>query len=129
MTRLAEAAVAHDPHQSWWLLTLGAARYRAGDFGNAERLLRQAVAERWYEEEYRDSGQTLAWLFLSLTARRLGRPDPVGAVSGLPAGGQNAPWTATVPFDESEHGVFTIAVATGGHIAPVERFAITAVIA
>jgi len=66
---------------------------------------------------------------LRIQVRQLGRQEPVGSVGGIPAGGQHAPWTATVPFDESEHGVFTIAVATGGHIAAVERFAITAVIA
>jgi len=66
---------------------------------------------------------------LRIQVRQLDRSAPVGSTNGIPAGGQNAPWAATVPFDESEHGVFTIAVATGGHIAAVERFAITAVIA
>jgi tetratricopeptide (TPR) repeat protein len=75
VTRLAEAAVAREPHNPWFLLTLGAARYRAGDFAHAGRLLRQAVQERWPDEVYRESGQALAWYFLGMTARRLGRGD------------------------------------------------------
>lgn len=51
----------------------------------------------------------------------------LGAVHGIPAGGQNAPWKATVVFRSATSHVLTLVVATGGHIAPVERFAITGV--
>lgn len=46
---------------------------------------------------------------------------------GIPAGGQNSPWSTTVPFDAPPGSVLTIAVSTGGHVAEVERFAITGV--
>jgi hypothetical protein len=51
----------------------------------------------------------------------------VGKVSAIPAGGDDAPWQTTVTFTTARHTVLTIAVSTGGHIATVERFAITGV--
>lgn len=64
---------------------------------------------------------------LDIQLRQLDRPDVVGRLSGLPAGGIGTPWTATVPFAANCPGVLTIAVATGGHVVDVERFAITGV--
>ena len=64
---------------------------------------------------------------LRVQVRQLGRENPVGQTAGIPAGGQNTPWTATVGFTASRGSVLTIAVSTGGHIAAVERFAITGV--
>lgn len=53
---------------------------------------------------------------------------PLGGVNGVPAGGDRAPWHVALPFTvPSGHGVLTIAAAAGGHIAPIERFAITGV--
>jgi tetratricopeptide (TPR) repeat protein len=71
--QMAEFAVAEEPHNPWFLLTLGATRYRAGDFAHADALLRQTLQERWPDEVYRESGQVLTWYFLGLTAQRLGR--------------------------------------------------------
>ena len=51
----------------------------------------------------------------------------LGTVEGLPAGGQNTPWTTTVRFAAPSGTVLTVAVSTGGHLMTVERFAITAV--
>ena len=51
----------------------------------------------------------------------------LGQVSGIPAGGGNAPWSATVDYTPPAGGVLTVVVSTGGHVAEVERFAITAV--
>jgi hypothetical protein len=53
--------------------------------------------------------------------------ERVGEVDGIPAGGADQPWRAVVPFTATPGGVLTIAVSTGGHVAPVERFAITGV--
>jgi hypothetical protein len=61
---------------------------------------------------------------LRIQLRELDRSSAVGQL-GVPAGGQNTTWTGTVPF--TGHGVLTIAVSAGGHIATVERFAITGV--
>ncbi|WP_245568812.1 hypothetical protein [Nocardia concava] len=55
----------------------------------------------------------------------LGQDHPVGNVTGIPAGGNAAPWTASVPFTLTCPATLTIAVSTGGHIAEVERFAVT----
>lgn len=64
---------------------------------------------------------------LRVQLRQLGRPDPVGRTDGVPAGGDRARWTVQTPFTAPEGGTLTIAVSTGGHIADVERFAITGV--
>ncbi len=50
-----------------------------------------------------------------------------GSSGGVPAGGANTPWTAPVVFKANAGTVLTIAVATGGHVTAVERFAITGV--
>jgi hypothetical protein len=49
----------------------------------------------------------------------------VGSLCCLGAGGQNQPWSATVPLRGAPHGVLTIAAASGGHLAQVERFTVT----
>lgn len=43
------------------------------------------------------------------------------------AGGENTPWTATVPYAGASGAALTIVASTGGHVADVERFAITGV--
>ena len=48
-----------------------------------------------------------------------------GTPAGVPAGGQNSPWHASVSFDGS--GVLTIVAFTGGHLQQHERFAIQGV--
>jgi hypothetical protein len=55
------------------------------------------------------------------------RHRQVGEAGGIPAGGQNTPWSARVPFSAPAGSVLTIAVSTGGHVTDVERFAITGV--
>lgn len=51
----------------------------------------------------------------------------VGESGGVPAGGDNSPWSTKVSFAAPAGSVLTIAVSTGGHVAAVERFAITGV--
>lgn len=43
----------------------------------------------------------------------------------VPAGGQSQPWSATFNTSPPRPGALTLVVWTGGHSAPVERFAIT----
>lgn len=54
-------------------------------------------------------------------------PAPLGETCCVPAGGENARWSVTVPFSGATDPALTVAVATGGHVQDVERFAITAV--
>ena len=56
-----------------------------------------------------------------------GNGRTLGRVSGVPAGGGNTPWSVAVGFARPAGGVLTVVVSTGGHVAEVERFAITAV--
>jgi len=64
---------------------------------------------------------------LRVQVLRLSEPKAIGQAGGIPAGGQNTAWTATVSFSAPADSVLTIAVSTGGHINDVERFAITGV--
>jgi hypothetical protein len=65
--------------------------------------------------------------FIRVQVRQLSSASPVGVAPGVPAGGQNQPWSTTVST-HGPRGVLTIAAATGGHLAAVERFAITGVL-
>jgi hypothetical protein len=51
----------------------------------------------------------------------------LGQVTGVPAGGSNTPWSVTVDYTTPAADVLTVVVSTGGHVADVERFAITPV--
>ena len=62
---------------------------------------------------------------LRAEVRRLGASGPVGSFCCQPAGGQASPWTFSVPFHGTPGQVITIVVHTGGHVAAVERFAVT----
>lgn len=64
---------------------------------------------------------------LRVQVRQLDQEQPVGQIPGIPAGGENTPWSGSVPFTAACPGTLTIAVATGGHTEAVERFAITGV--
>jgi hypothetical protein len=59
-------------------------------------------------------------------AHRAGREQPVGSSPGVPAGGEGAPWSSSVAFDPGPGTVILVA-STGGHLAAVERFAVTGV--
>jgi hypothetical protein len=63
---------------------------------------------------------------LVIQVRAIGK-GLVGQTGGIPAGGQNTPWSATVKFSAPAGTVLTVAVSTGGHLAAVEEFAITGV--
>lgn len=60
---------------------------------------------------------------LHIQARQIA--GPVGEFCCVPAGGQRAEWSATVPIATTGPGAVTVVVSTGGHYAALERFAIT----
>jgi hypothetical protein len=62
---------------------------------------------------------------LRAEVRTLGTAASVGTVCCLPAGGQATAWSLTLPFHASTGQIITIVVHTGGHVAGVERFAVT----
>lgn len=64
---------------------------------------------------------------LHLWVRGLSSSHPLGQMCCIAAGGQKQPWTAVIRFSRGTDRVLTVIVATGGHVAAVERFAITAV--
>lgn len=67
---------------------------------------------------------------LIVTVHRAGAEQPLGKAAPLPAGGEKQPWSTQVSYTGAPAGtVLTIVVSTGGHVADVERFAITGVVA
>ena len=51
----------------------------------------------------------------------------LGQTPGLAAGGVASSWSTSVVFKGATDGVITVAASTGGHLAAVERFTVTAV--
>ena len=64
---------------------------------------------------------------IKITVHALAAQGPVGAYCCRAAGGTRSPWSAGVTFRAVPGQVITIAAATGGHVAVVERFAVTGV--
>ena len=64
---------------------------------------------------------------LRVAVRRPGSETPLGEACCLPAGGQGTRWTTTVRFTGTTGEAMTVVVSTGGHVAAVERFAVTGV--
>jgi hypothetical protein len=62
---------------------------------------------------------------IRVTVHALSAQAPVGAYCCQAAGGTRSPWSARVTFLATPGEVITIAAATGGHVAAVERFAVT----
>ena len=50
---------------------------------------------------------------------------PVGTYCCLAAGGTGSPWSVSVSFTAPSGGIVLLTAQTGGHVAPVERFAVT----
>ena len=63
---------------------------------------------------------------LKITVHQVSSAKPIGTFCCVPSGGDKTPWHATVSYTGVTDPVVTIAVATGGHIKSVERFAVTA---
>ncbi|GAA4963599.1 hypothetical protein GCM10023334_083730 [Nonomuraea thailandensis] len=64
---------------------------------------------------------------IRVQVRHPGSDAPVGERCCLPAGGENAAWSARVSFTAQPGRTMTIVASTGGHVAEVERFAVTGV--
>ena len=64
---------------------------------------------------------------LRVQVRQLSSPELLGESCCVPAGGEDTPWAATVAFSGATDPALTVVVSTGGHVADVEVFAITAV--
>lgn len=62
----------------------------------------------------------------SLHVRVLGPGGVLGDACCTPAGGEGTRWSVPVAFTAAP-GALTVVVSTGGHVAEVERFAVTAV--
>lgn len=56
-----------------------------------------------------------------------GSSKPLGEFCCLPAGGDESPWSTKVTYKGGSGRTLTIVAWTGGHIADVERFALTGV--
>jgi hypothetical protein len=66
---------------------------------------------------------------LRAEVHQLSASGPVGSYCCRAAGGQASYWSFTVPFHAASGQVITIVVHTGGHVAAVERFAVTGALA
>lgn len=59
------------------------------------------------------------------------QPAPIADECCLPAGGEDTPWSTSVTFSTDPTGsptsTLTVVASTGGHVADVERFAVTGV--
>ena len=62
---------------------------------------------------------------LRVEVRTLGSASPVGSFCCAPAGGSATPFSLSVRFHAPSGQTITIVVHTGGHVAAVERFAVT----
>jgi hypothetical protein len=64
---------------------------------------------------------------LRLQIHEIGAKDLAGESCCRPAGGERSRWSVAVNFTATTGSALTVVVSTGGHVADVERFAITAV--
>jgi hypothetical protein len=62
---------------------------------------------------------------LRLQVRQVDREGMLGEHCCTPAGGTEQRWSAEVAFKNAGTGALTLVVSTGGHVADVERFAVT----
>jgi hypothetical protein len=62
---------------------------------------------------------------IRVTVHRLSAQGSAGTYCCQAAGGTRSPWSASVTFHATPGEVITIAAATSGHVAAVERFAVT----
>lgn len=64
---------------------------------------------------------------VKVQVRRPGSDTPVGEACCVGAGGTGSPWSARVSFKAPPGRTLTVVASTGGHVATVERFAVTGV--
>lgn len=71
-------------------------------------------------------GGTISGVDESLHIQVRQSSELLGEFCCVPGGGERTPWSASVPVSTPRPGVVTVVVSTGGHVALVERFAVTA---
>ncbi|MFF3325045.1 hypothetical protein [Streptomyces sp. NPDC002889] len=64
---------------------------------------------------------------IRVQVRQPSSPKPLGTSCCTSAGGNGQPWKRSVSFSGARDRVLTVVASTGGHVAEVERFAVTAV--
>ncbi len=64
---------------------------------------------------------------IRVQVRQPSSTKPLGSSCCTPAGGNSQPWKVSLPFSGAKDTVLTVIASTGGHIAEVERFTVTAV--
>ncbi|MGP3690445.1 hypothetical protein ACTVZO_38100 [Streptomyces sp. IBSNAI002] len=64
---------------------------------------------------------------IRVQVRQPSSAQPLGTACCTPGGGSDQPWTATVSYTRPADPVLTVVAYTGGHLAEVERFTVTAV--
>ncbi|MFB7222600.1 hypothetical protein [Streptomyces sp. NPDC056227] len=64
---------------------------------------------------------------IRIQVRQPSSAAPLGTSCCTPAGGNGRHWKESVPFSGADDPVLTVVASTGGHIAEVERFTVTAV--
>jgi len=62
---------------------------------------------------------------LHLQVRQSTQENVLGDYCCVPAGGESRPWSATFSTSPPQPGALTLVVWTGGHVANVEKFAVT----
>ncbi|WP_051794972.1 hypothetical protein [Streptomyces sp. NRRL S-87] len=64
---------------------------------------------------------------ITVQVRQPSSARPLGATCCTSAGGSHTPWSTTVSYTRPTDPVLTVVASTGGHLAEVERFTVTAV--
>jgi hypothetical protein len=64
---------------------------------------------------------------IRVQVRHPGSAAPIGERCCVGAGGSDSPWSARVSFTARTGRTLTVVASTGGHVAAVERFAVTGV--
>ncbi|MEV0232863.1 hypothetical protein [Nonomuraea sp. NPDC050786] len=64
---------------------------------------------------------------IRVQVRQPGSAAPVGQKCCVSAGGSGSPWSARVSFTATPGRTLSVVASTGGHLAAVERFAVTGV--
>lgn len=64
---------------------------------------------------------------IKVQIRTASRHMPLAELPGMPAGGSATPWHVSIAFPGTTDPVLTVVASTGGHLAAVERFAVTGV--
>lgn len=138
-------AVKVDAHEAWVAVgqsgpngeTFTAARLHLVRMGSADRAPWEVVGTEdtdltldtpAYGSPVRpvvEVGGTISGVDESLEIQARQGQGLLGEFCCIPAGGQGSRWSAILPISGAQPGAVTVVVSTGGHVAAIERFAIT----